>query len=177
MRVGLIERVTRPGETELDGAFYGWADPAEGKPEAGTYPFVFDTPNYRTYEEISIPDVRTVNVAAFAHDLQAYANEKDYLAARKEGWHLAPQSFIPSGLFNPDGSPMDPPQAHAIFTGKVLQTAKLSNPVTGKPFHWAMVRTLGGEIDVVADPEVMNGILIEEGIVQGLFWLSGQLRS
>jgi hypothetical protein len=34
-RVGLTSRFQRPDDTELDGAFHGWAEPEEGNPEDG----------------------------------------------------------------------------------------------------------------------------------------------
>ncbi|MDH5507500.1 MAG: hypothetical protein OEZ02_09795, partial [Anaerolineae bacterium] len=87
---------------------------------------------------------------------------------------FSPESFIPAGtfLFNEDD---DTPYARAVFTGKVLKTAKLTNGHTGRPFYWAHVRTLGGEVDVVADPDVLEGELVEGGIVYGDFWLSGKI--
>lgn len=57
----------------------------------------------------------------------------------------------------------------------MLGTSLLINPATGASFHWAKVRTLGGEVDVVADPEVLNGSLVVGGVVNGSFWLSGRL--
>lgn len=35
VRVGLTNRLVRPDEAELDGAFHGWADPASDERESG----------------------------------------------------------------------------------------------------------------------------------------------
>jgi hypothetical protein len=37
------------------------------------------------------------------------------------------------------------------------------------------VRTLGGEVDMFADPDLLTGYLTKGGIVSGSFWLSGRL--
>lgn len=42
-------------------------------------------------------------------------------------------------------------------------------------FCWAKVRTLGGEMDVVADPQILEGFLVKDGVVSGSFWLSGRI--
>jgi len=49
------------------------------------------------------------------------------------------------------------------------------NPLTQQPFYWARVRTYGGIFDVVADPQIVQGTIVQNGIVGGLFWLSGTL--
>jgi hypothetical protein len=146
MLVALTERIEN-SEYRFDGAFYAWADPPEDYLEFGEYPFVFDTPDYLLYHSLILP--KRVNVLS--------------------------ESFIPSGSFSLEEDQPNSPQAEAMFTGQVLQTTCLTNPTTGGTFYWAHVRTLGGEIDIVVDPEVLNGELIQGGIVQGTFWLSGRV--
>lgn len=48
----------------------------------------------------------------------------------------------------------------------------LTNPFTHLSFYWAKIRTLGGEVEVVADPEIVSGTMMKNGIVSGFFWLS-----
>ena len=48
-----------------------------------------------------------------------------------------------------------PPQARAIFSGRVLDASVLTDPSTGALFWWARVRTLGGDIELV-DPGVLG---------------------
>ena len=95
------------------------------------------------------------------------------------GIKFASESFIPSGLFTagPQGKNKHPPQAQAIFSGRVIATQRLTNPVTNQKFYWARVHVLGGEIDIVADPQVVEGTVVEDGIVSGTFWLSGRILS
>jgi hypothetical protein len=173
MRVGLVGRVPRT-DTPLEGAFYGWADPTdEANPESGAYPFVFDMPDALLQADLELPAIYTVQMAAFAHHLDGYADEAAYLAAQEGSVPYAPQSFIPTGLFVAQEGQVPP--ASAVLTGRVLATNVRLNPVTQKVFYWARVATLGGEVDVVADPEVVVGRLVVGGIVSGAFWLSGRV--
>jgi hypothetical protein len=65
-------------------------------------------------------------------------------------------------------------QALANFSGHVIDTHMLINPVTSQKFYWAQVSTLGGIFDIVADPQVVQGTLAKDGVVCGNFWLSGR---
>ena len=175
MRVGLTARVPRPESSILDGAFHGWAAPENSEPESGAYPFVFDVPDYELTCAVVVPSICEVQLTAFAHELQAYESEAAYDESQHDPIKFAAESFIPAGLFNPDGETNTPPQAYAIFTGRVLDTALITNPASEREFCWAHVRTLGGELDLVADPDLLSGYLTKGGIVSGSFWLSGRL--
>jgi hypothetical protein len=171
MRVGITNRVERASDTELDGALHGWADPAGDDPESGSYPFVVDVPDIHTLGELALPAIHTIQIAAFAHTLSVFADEEEYRRAPQDEPRFATESFIPVGLFETSGEP----PAHAMFTGRVLEAALRTNPATGAPFFWALVRTLGGQIDVVADPALVQAPLVAGGVVQGMFWLSGRV--
>lgn len=86
---------------------------------------------------------------------------------------MADQAFAYLDAFDED--PERP--AHAILTGRVLQTEVRVNELTGGGFRWASVMTLIGEIDVVANPAVVAGEPTAGGVVEGTFWLSGRIRS
>ncbi len=174
MSVGLIKIISRPNDNVLDGAYYGWADPAEGEPENGAHPFVFDLPDFAVHPNIELPTIVTVQLAAFAHELQAYPSEQAFLTAEKD-LKLAPESFLPSGLFTPDLQDTNPPTADAIFAGRVLEHATFVNSITGDKYEWALVHTLGGSVDVVADPVIVQGEIVPTGIIAGAFWMSGRL--
>jgi hypothetical protein len=178
IRLGLTRRIVTIGQSILDGAFYAWADPQRKEPESGYYPFVFDVPDYDLHNDVRVPGLASVQLAAFAQELQGFESAEAYTTATLENdVTLAEESFIPTGLFKPipQGGMREPPLAQAIFSGHVLVTQILTNPVTDQRFYWARVRTLGGEIDIVADPQVVRGKIIRDGIVKGSFWLSGRL--
>ncbi|HLZ62332.1 MAG TPA: hypothetical protein VKR06_35760 [Ktedonosporobacter sp.] len=177
MRAHLTARILRPQDTPLDGAFHAWANPTSDDPESGLFPFVFDSPDYDRHNELQLPHLARVQIAAFAHQLKGFASEEEYMNSQGSGIKFASESFIPSGLFTPgpQGKNKKPPQAQAIFSGRVIATQRLTNPVTNQKFYWAQVHVLGGEIDIVADPQVVEGKVVEDGIVSGTFWLSGRL--
>ncbi len=176
MRVALTERVSRPDGGALEGAFRGWADPRGDHPESGDYQFVFDVPDYDLNRAVALPSVLDVQLAAFAHELEAYESNEAYKTAQGDvGKKIAPESFLPVGLWTPRGELVDVPEAYAILTGHVLETSIITNPITDSDFCWARIRTLGGELDMVADPLMLNGFLVKGGIISGSFWLSGRL--
>ena len=157
VRVGLTTRLPSAGPSELDGSFHGWADPAGDAPDTGCYPFVFDAPDYRLHDELSLPARMEVQIAAFAHEIAAFETEAAYAASQTGDLKFASQSFIPSGLFTPAGGSTVPPQARAIFAGHVLAADKKINVLTGCAFYWALVETLGGSYDVVIDSNLLPG--------------------
>lgn len=175
--VCLTNIVERP-ESELDGAFHGWADPSEeNNPDSGAYPFVFDLPDFKTIGQIDFPRNFDIQLTAFAQELSIYDSEQEYDQCQTSESKWATQSFVPSGLFSFEEGENDPqpPQATAIFTGVIKQLAKKRNELTNEEFYWLLVDTLGGEVDVVADIRFFEKEPVVMGIVQGQFWLSGQL--
>jgi hypothetical protein len=177
MRVGLTVKLETPASSPLDGAFHGWAEPSSEDAESGWYPFVFDTPDFCRYESVEPPCIVEAQIAAFAHEVTAYASKEALSSANSkgEGLHLADIAFIPMGLFTTQLEAAEPPQALAILSGEVLETALRTNPFTQQEFRWARVQALGGVFDVVADPLVVTGEVVPGGILQGEFWLSGRL--
>ena len=178
MRARLIERIAREDDSPLDGAFYGWADPAEDdldedNQEDGQYPFAFDAPDFKRHDALALPAIVSVQLAAFAQELRAFENDEAFQAGEiseaGENFKMAPESCIPSGTFS------DPPESTVIFNGHVLETAQVTNPHTQQTFWWARVRTFGGEFDVVADPEIIKGAIVVGGVIGGSAWLSGQI--
>jgi len=170
MRVGLVRDIPRPDSLALYGAYYGWANPNEEEPQNGEYPLAFDSPGFSLHHP-ELPTVVNVQIAAFAHELHVYPDQK---AFHEAGTQLAVESFIPSGLFTPQMESIEPPQAYAILTGKVIRCAKLTNGFTGGAYQWALVRTLSGEVDVLVDPELLQNELAIGNIITGSFWLSGR---
>lgn len=167
MQVGLTQRIARSQDTALDGAFYGWAGSSVGEPEGGDYPFVFDAPDFRTHDTLPLPAVVSVQLAAFAHRLTAYADAE---ALHASGSRMAEVSCIPTGTFS------NPPKSEMQFHGYVVKMARLTNPYTSLHFYWTLVRTLGGEVDVVADPQVVEGEIVEQGVVGVSAWISGLIK-
>ncbi len=178
VRVALEARVTRDSHTPLDGTFLGWANPPAGAATGGDYPFAFDCPDAAACAHLPLPVTVVVQIAAFAQQITLYASKSAYDAAQAaQGLSFESRSFIPSGLISPAGEPVDPPEAHALFAGHVLEAEERHNSVTGRPFWWALVETLGGTFDVVIDPDLLRDQPRPGNVLSGWFWLSGRVHT
>lgn len=175
MRIGLIKRIYRNGQTILDGSFYAFADPTTDDPTSGRFPFVFDAPDYDLYQQLHLPEITDVQLAAFAYHLHGYPIHSDYKNSINGEQQLPESSAVACDLFDSKGVLKKHPPARITLTGRILHTAQLTNPVTNQKFYWAYVQTPGGDIDVVADPQIVQGKLVPQGLLSGTFWLSGRL--
>lgn len=175
MRVALTEYLASTTPSALDGSFHGWSEPTEstdGGEMTGNYPFVFDAPDASVHRNQALPKVVDVQIAAFAHEVALFENEKAFFASQTEdGLKMASESFIPSGLFGErDGT-----KALGLFVGKILAVEHKTNSLTQMSYWWVLVQSLGGQFDVVIDPELVDRPPVVGGLVQGSFWLSGRI--
>jgi hypothetical protein len=178
VRIAVEARVARDAHTPLDGTFLAWANPTDAAATGGDYPFVFDCPDAATHEALALPVKVTAQIAAFAQQITVYESRQAYDAGQAaQGQSFGSRSFIPSGLVSPSGEPVTPPESHALIAGEVLEAAERHNSVTGDPFWWALVDTIGGTFDVVIDPELLDAPVRAGNVVAGWFWLSGRLQT
>ena len=178
VRVAVEARVTREAHTPLDGTFLAWANPPAGAESGGDYPFAFDCPDAGLHEALTLPVTLTAQIAAFAQTITVYESRESYDAAQAaQGLTFGSRSFIPSGLISPSGEPVTPPESHALIAGEVLEAAERHNSVTGEPFWWALVDTIGGTFDVVIDPALLTHEITPGNVISGWFWLSGRLQA
>jgi hypothetical protein len=178
VRVAIEARVVRDAHTPLDGTFLAWANPPAGASAGGDYPFAFDCPDAATHEHVQLPATLTAQVAAFAQQITVYPSPAAYDAAQAaQGLSFGSRSFIPSGLISPSGEPVTPPESHALIVGEVIEAAEQRNTVTGQPFWWALIDTVGGTFDVVVDPALISSPIRAGHVVAGWFWLSGRLET
>ena len=61
------------------------------------------------------------------------------------------------------------------FAGEIKEFDLRTNQLSGENFYRFLIETLGGEIDVVADPKFVPEEPKIGGIVSGQFWLSGRI--
>lgn len=179
VRVAVEARITRDAHTPLDGTFLAWANPPAGADTGGDYPFVFDCPDAATHDAMTLPAVVNAQIAAFAQTVSVYESLQVYDAAQAaQGLSFGSRSFIPSGLISPSGEPVVPPESHALIAGEVIEAEERHNAVTGLPFAWALIDTIGGTFDVVIDPALLSYPQINPGnVISGWFWLSGRLQT
>ena len=159
------------GDTPLHGCLYGWLNPAdENNPYSGELSFAASVPNFDYIAEplLQSPMV-TLQVAAFVEkELRCYMSDGAYHSVRG-------RSAAPSEVFESDWDRSDTPgepSPLALCGGRVLSVEMRTNPSTDLPFYALHVKTRGGTIDMVADPEALRGRPVEGGIVQANCWLS-----
>jgi len=176
IRIAVEAKVARPSHTPLDGTFLAWANPPAGAETGGDYPFAFDCPDAATHLTLPLPATVTAQMAAFAQELSLYDSPGAYAASQAAaGATNASRSFIPSGLISPTGTPVTPPEPHALIAGHVLEASTQVNTVSGLPFVWALVESVGGTFDVVIDPALLARSPEPGDVLSGWFWLSGRL--
>jgi hypothetical protein len=121
---------------------------------------------------LTFPRNLDVQIAAFAYRLGCFPDEQ---AFEREGLKtpggigMAAKSFIPLDIFEGQRP------STALFCGEIVGIEVTANPATGQTYHHLLIETLGGQIDVVADPSVVVGEAHPGGIVQCAGWLSARL--
>jgi hypothetical protein len=175
-RVAVTQAITRPDESELDGAFHCWANLASDDPEDRKFPFVFDAPDFHLHSSrLAVPAEATVQLVGFGQDVRVFESVTAYEAHQVREASGTVESFSPAGLLHPNGGVTSPPTAHAILAGRILRSARRRNRLTGRAFYWAKVQTYGGCLDAVLAPESVPGGLPVGAVLRGTFWLSGRL--
>lgn len=193
MALTLRQHIAR-SPSALDGAFQG--EPQQAAVEEA-HPLIFDVPDYARHASLELPAAATVQLAAFAHSLQAYADADAFAAAqRTQGLAFAAKTLIPVSFFRREERPSpelppelaaffgdlgaEPaaqplPEAVALLSGVVLETEMRLNETSSSIFRYLRLGTVGGEIDLVADPAIVRGEVVAGGVVYGDCWLSGRL--
>jgi hypothetical protein len=178
-KVGLTKMIERDS-SELDGGFKAWANPTGEDVEVSSeYPFVFDVPDFRTIDEIRLPQIREIQLTAFAsNDFKIFASEKEYDVSQEGELKYASKSFVSTGLFafneQDESTDLTLVRPIGMFTGEIKDFEQKTNELSNEKFYWFLVETLGGETDVVADAKLVSTEPQIGGIVSGQFWLSGR---
>jgi hypothetical protein len=169
-----VEREDNP----LEGGFHAWSNPTdENVPESGEYPFVFMSPAYRAEDVFKMPCTVEIQLTAFAQEIEFFKTERDFYAQQTSDINLSSRSFVPLSNDETPGDDKDHGQliALAFLTGIVKEVNVRRNEWNAEAFIWLLVDTFGGEIDVVADTRLFQTVPVVGGIIQGAFYLSGQL--
>ena len=165
-------------EAYWEGAFYAWMNPPEDDLQSGDYPLVFDVADFWVVkDQLTLPQRATVQIAAFAHEIEFFASEIEYSNAQTGDTQYAPDFFIPSGLFT--GESGGAPQPYALFAGTIVQYQQRINSATKQVFHHFEVQTFGGVFDVVAEDELVTQAAQTPqigGLLKGVFWMSGSVQ-
>jgi len=187
MPVRVMKKRQRAFDNAFEGAVFVEIEPGPRAHQCATVA-LFDVVDYACWANRVCPFLAQAQIAAFPHDLAVFPDEETFTQGQAgETIKFAPESFFASGLFTGPGDG----DGHAVFhdpndddfqaasraflTGRVLRAELRRNTVTGQEFHAALVKTLGGTLDIVADITQMRVALRPGNIVQGEFWLCGRL--
>jgi hypothetical protein len=177
--VALIEKMERAKQLFSDGSFLCRSKPYEGDGwVAGQIPFVLDVPDYHRYDALSLPCVAVAQITASALHLVGYADEDEYDEANppdEEGYGWQARHFIPAYMIEPRDKDGEIQRGAAMVSGFVLDTAILTNPLTGIDFCWAKIETICGEVDVVCSPNELEGYLHTGGVAMANCLLTGRI--
>jgi hypothetical protein len=177
--VVLYERTERASRLRSDGAFLCRSKPLQGDGwYAGQIPIVFDVPDYHRYDNLPLPRVSIVQLTASALGMTGYADEDEFLDAYPpddEGYGWGARHFVPVCWTEPRGEKGELQESAAAVSGFVLDTAILTNPLTGIDFCWALVETICGVVDVVCSPNDLEGYLHKGGVATASCLLTGRI--
>lgn len=186
MKVRVMKKRQRPNDNAFEGAVFVEIEPGPRPHQCATVALL-DVVDYACWANRVTPFIAQAQVVAFPHDIALYPSEEAFAKVQeRETVKFAPESFFPSGLFSggngsdgavfhdPHGEEFSAP-SRAFLAGRVLAAERRMNNVTGQPFHAALLKTLGGTIDMVADESQIQGDLRPGCIVQGEFWLCARL--
>jgi hypothetical protein len=174
MRMGVMQIAETPNRP-TDGFFQGWASPDRSQIDSGLYPFAVSVPDFLLVKDkVLVSSTIELQVSAFASSLHSYQDADEFRRRplSDEEAHLSPEAFIPVGVLDETNGT---PRAEAVFTGHIHSAEVRANPVSGRKFHALVVQTLGGVVDVVADPSTVTGLPVVGGVVYGTFWLAARL--
>src|SRR5205085_12398568 len=178
--IALLERTPRASRVMSDGAFFCRTKPLQADGWiAGQLPFVFDAPDYHRYDTLSLPSVAVAQITGAASRLIGYADEDEYEEANppdEKGYGWQARHFVPVCIGEPTrGADGELQPAGAVVSGFVLDTAILTNPLTGLDFCWALIETICGVIDVICSPNDLEGYLHTGGVATANCFLTGRI--
>jgi len=171
----LVRRaISLPRGGEMDGAFLGSVGYQDELAPEREFDILFEAPDILRHPRSDLPGLFPVRLSAFAFALQVFADVEEF---RRVGGmsDAGPDRFLAHGLYTEEGEYAPEPEAHAIFSGRVLECARRTNPETGVVFQWALVETREMKVEVVGATEDIVGEVEPGRIVQGSFWLAGRL--
>ncbi len=171
----ITDIINRDGYNAFEGAFQAQVG---GTGDDAGFPLVFDAVNFSAYRDRKLPARLRVRLTGFARELKAYQTEAEYYAAQTREPAFASKSFVPIGMFSSEpenAAGKQAPSSYAALTGRVREARMLENEATGRKFQWLSVESLEIPIDIVADPDVISGDVVEGATVEVISYLFGRI--
>ena len=177
----LTECVIRPGHSILDGAFYGWTakiasdQPLEKINDIERFSLTFDAPDYDTYTHLALPHYTFVQLAAFAYNIKSFVATENAIRSYQMDQEFLKPLQTSSSMRKKQVAPFLSSQV--TISGTIISIYQKVNPVTTQRFYAILLQTIIGLIDVVADPQVIQGSLCCGSMLSVTCRLSGRLLS
>ena len=131
-----------------------------------------DCIDFAAHRNRELPIRCHAKLTAFARQITAYADENDYYDCQPEGQKQAGRAFVALGLRNSSGDDATvgdtdtAPTSDAMLVGSVVEHRLLMDPDGGTSFHWLLADSLAATVDVVADPSVITGTVVDGSTVE-----------
>ncbi len=175
IRMRVHRRLSWKPENALDGVCIASLPALRRKGRA--MPFVFEQLGYGV-EPMPTPFEARVQVAGLAHRVWAYATETEFLRA------IPSQRLVARGSI----AAMEPdevadarliyrtkPGALWLVTGVIQKSIQLRNTLADKPYYWLLVETDRGRIDIVTNPDVIEGDISAGHTIQTVVSMVGRI--
>lgn len=174
IRLELQAMVRRPEISPYDGGFLGLTQEGGSNPSlGGGFPVVFDAPDFPDVQDAFLTAKHDVELAGFAVELNVYSTEEDFRAAQPDLKPLGVPAFLPAGMMaQMEGKE---PTAHALMVGRVLESERKTNELTGRTFIRVRMETPAGPMDLIVGPGLIEDLPENGSILQAGAWLSGRI--
>jgi hypothetical protein len=134
-------------------------------------PFIFDVPNGKEYK-FDFPYKTEVALVGFPHEVEYFSTSEEFMKAYPT---LSTTYFIPVGMINQEGEPMDTPEAYAMFIGKIKSVELRVNALKGGEFYVIVLETLDGDITTVMAKGFLEKEPKVDAFINGVFWMTAKL--
>ena len=175
MNVGIARVLHRKDDTVLEGAIRGWVNPKHNNPQLGAFECVCDVVDIARYPNLDVPFISPIRLSAFAYNVDAFPSLEAFQESEIGRGKSNPESFVPSGLMKGGEGNSVLQESYAEISGRVIETAILRNTHSNREYHWILVRTDGGIVDMVCDPALVAEPITPGAIVSGYCWLCAQI--
>ena len=175
IKMRLDRRMAISKQNPLDGVCLAYLDDLTGSGRPA--PFVFEQVGFAAEPFQGAISAR-VQILGLAQKVWAYAREKDYLAATPPKRLIGPGALTmvePEDVAEAGLVYKTKPATLWLVTGVIRRSMRLVNPLTGASYAWVLLATDRGEIDLVANPAVIQGDISAGHTLQTVASMCGRI--
>jgi hypothetical protein len=124
---------------------------------------------FALHEAADLPETTRARIVCFAHHVWAFPDRAGYIAGTPGVRLIRPgaiRSVTEDEMPEVPVAYAEPMVTSALATGRVLRSARLKNPITDAPYCWIELLTTYGPLDVIANPETIEGDISDGHLAQ-----------